>query len=194
MILYKFFFSLLLFVSLALTGCNENVAVISEPTELEGTWKTSCESTNGESYWISAFSATGNQSSLKHTKYLDSECTMPERSIVKETNFIISGDIILSTGVTAKEIDYQNRSDYYIPENDELTAYLNGKEGCNKKFETGVPMKYSECEKNVETNYSMYGIFRITQNRSLYLSSPNSFEESSRPTKLSDQKYLKIEN
>lgn len=92
-------------------GNENNVPVTpsDQITVLEGTWKKQCGHVEGEAHYdIVTVSFTRGQLTTSIENYIDSRCITPLQEAPNPTssgNFALGEDVLLSTGLTATELD-----------------------------------------------------------------------------------------
>jgi len=188
---------LLIFLVLLLVGCASDLSEenLSE-TVLEGKWKTECSYRSGADWYdIITVEVVADRKSYTISNYLDSDCSMPNLSVMSTSSFKIGKEIVLTTGQYVSEIDEVRTGTFMIPESEERTKIFNEESNCIVPYVKGRPMSYKQCtgKDPIISNTEFHSIFKIDKDV-LYLGDTSTGSGSTtenRPTRLSVTKYIK---
>ena len=122
----------IIILSFVLLSCSKEESEEETITELEGTWKTDCYTTDNTSY-IDTLTFVGNVLTIKEEKHSDTSCATDYSS--EEIPFTVSiGDAVtFANGKTGHKMTVTLGSTYKItPQSASAVSYFNTKTECDK--------------------------------------------------------------
>ncbi len=132
--------------------------------ELQGAWGNECHPVlGGEQYLVDRVEFIEGSYSGSVTLSQDADCAFPVNSYSVTGSYNVAEDIILSSGITVKAINFDDIRRYMTPSNDEVAIAYNSIEFCeHTNWEKDVAFEITHCpDFDPEESNQYFNIYMI---------------------------------
>ena len=154
----------IIILSFVLLSCSKEESEEETITELEGTWKTDCYTTDNTSY-IDTLTFVGNVLTIKEEKHSDTSCATDYRLVEFPVAFSMGDAVTFANGKTGHKFTLTLGSTFKMtPQSDSAVSAFDNSSECG--FSEWVKDTARDCDiDDDEAGKTIFGVYQLDGNK-----------------------------